>query len=89
MEDDMDHHHKTEFAARSLDRLVVHVPASAFNDAKAMAKITGSLLENIGCLACHSGHVFDFRLIREFVVNPATLEAKGIAEQVRDVSIGH
>jgi hypothetical protein len=79
---------KAHVASAALNRVVVHVPVSAFNDAKSMSKITASLLEHIGCLACHSGHVFDFRTIREFVVNPATLELKGIAEQFGDVSIG-
>lgn len=79
---------KAHLASAALNRVVVHVPVSAFNDAKSMSKITASLLEHIGCLACHSGHVFDFRTIREFVVNPATLELKGIAEQFGDVSIG-
>ncbi len=79
---------KAELVSAALNRVVVHVPVSAFNDAKSMSKITASLLENIGHTGCHSGHIFDFRAIREFVVNPATLELKGLAEQIRDVSIG-
>lgn len=54
----------------------VDVPMEvAFNKEK-MAKATASVLERLGCANCHSGWDIRWRYIREFEINPATLEAK-------------
>lgn len=54
----------------------VDVPMDvAFNKEK-MAKATASILERLGCANCHSGWDIRWHHIREFEINPATLEAK-------------
>jgi len=47
----------------------------AYNLGK-MQKVTASVLERLGCGGCHSGHVLDFRIIQDFVVNPKTLDVQ-------------
>ena len=61
----------------AVDRVVsVDVPMDvAFNKEK-MATATASVLERLGCSGCHSGWDIRWRYIREFEINPATLEAK-------------
>jgi hypothetical protein len=39
-----------------------------------MQKVTATVLGRLGCGGCHSGHILDFRVIQDFVVNPKTLE---------------
>jgi len=39
-----------------------------------MQKITANVLGRLGCPECHSGHILLFQEIREFVVNPKTLD---------------
>lgn len=45
----------------------------AFNLEK-MQQITAKVLGRLGCGGCHSGHILDFRVIQDFVVNPKTLD---------------
>lgn len=45
-------------------------------DLAKMQKVTASVLERLGCGGCHSGHVLDFRIIQDFVVNPKTLDVQ-------------
>lgn len=54
----------------------VSVPTEALYDVKKMRKITDSLLGKLGCPACHSGFDLRFRELRDFVVNPQTLEVQ-------------
>jgi hypothetical protein len=41
-----------------------------------MQKITASVLDRLGCGGCHSGHILEFLVIQDFVVNPKTLEVQ-------------
>jgi hypothetical protein len=59
--------------------ITVHVSSETAKDLKAMQKITANLLTKLGCPGCHSGHFISFREIREFVVNPATLDVHEFA----------
>jgi hypothetical protein len=45
----------------------------AFDLAK-MQKVTASVLERLGCGGCHSGHLIEYHVLTDFVVNPKTLE---------------
>lgn len=45
----------------------------AFNLDK-MQKITAEVLGRLGCGGCHSGHILDFRVIQDFVVDSNTLK---------------
>ena len=55
-------------------RVSVYVPTRALYDLPAMQKITKSVLEKLGCGACHSGRILDFIELEEFVVHPETFE---------------
>lgn len=44
-----------------------------------MQKVTASVLERLGCGGCHSGHLLDFQVIQDFIVNPKTLEVQEFA----------
>lgn len=61
------------------DRVRVLVPNDAAYDLKKMNKITAQVLGKLGCGGCHSGHVLDFITLRDFVVNPQTLEVQEFA----------
>jgi len=52
----------------------VYVPTKALYDLESMQKITAQVLDKLGCPACHSGRILDFRELEQFVVNPRTLE---------------
>ena len=43
-----------------------------------MQKVTAAVLGRLGCGGCHSGHILDFQVIRDFVVNPKTLDVQEI-----------
>ena len=43
-----------------------------------MQKVTASVLDRLGCGGCHSGHILEFLVIQDFVVNPKTLEVQEI-----------
>jgi hypothetical protein len=60
----------------------VVVPAQvAFNLVK-MQKVTASVLERLGCPACHSGFDVRFDIERRFVVDPK-LNVRGESELLR------
>lgn len=41
-----------------------------------MQKVTASVLNRLGCGGCHSGHLLEFIVLQDFVVNPKTLEVQ-------------
>jgi hypothetical protein len=41
-----------------------------------MQKVTASVLNRLGCGGCHSGHLLEFLVIQDFVVNPKTLDVE-------------
>jgi hypothetical protein len=43
-----------------------------------MQKVTASVLGRLGCGGCHSGHMLEFHVIQDFVVNPKTMEVEEI-----------
>ena len=49
-------------------------------DLKKMQKVTASILDRLGCGGCHSGHILEFLEIREFVVNPKTLDVQELPQ---------
>lgn len=55
-------------------QVTVHVPAKVLYDLEAMQRITAQVLDKLGCPACHSGRILDFRELEQFVVNPQNLE---------------
>ena len=44
-----------------------------------MQKVTASVLDRLGCGGCHSGHLLEFQVITDFVVNPKTLNVQEAA----------
>jgi hypothetical protein len=52
----------------------ISVPTDILHDAKKMQQITASVLSKLQCGGCHSGFDLRFRDLREFVVNPQTLD---------------
>lgn len=51
-------------------------------DLKKMQKVTASILDRLGCGGCHSGHILEFLEIREFVVNPKTLDVQELPQGI-------
>ena len=47
----------------------VSIPAKAMFDLKKMQKITESVLDQLGCANCHSGHDIRFEIERQFIVD--------------------
>lgn len=47
-------------------------------DLKRMQKLTASVLGRLGCPGCHSGHIIEFREIRDFIADPKTLDVREI-----------
>ena len=43
-------------------------------DLAKMQKVTASVLNRLGCPGCHSGHLLEYLVVHDFVVNPKTLE---------------
>jgi hypothetical protein len=54
----------------------VHVPLEISGDLKKMQQVTASILKRLGCAECHSGHLLNFIELRDFIVNPKTLDIK-------------
>ena len=52
----------------------IHLTRDVANDLGKMQKVTANVLGRLGCPQCHSGHILNFLEIREFVVNPKTLD---------------
>ncbi len=59
-------------------RVRVMVSHDVAFDLKKMQKVTASVLDRLGCAGCHSGHILDFLVIRDFVVNPKTLDVNEV-----------
>jgi len=57
-------------------RVRVFLPREAAYDLEKMQKITATVLGKLGSGGCHSGHVFDFLTLEDFVVNPDTFEVQ-------------
>jgi hypothetical protein len=41
-----------------------------------MQKVTASVLNRLGCGGCHSGHILEYLVVQNFVVNPKTLDVQ-------------
>lgn len=54
----------------------IHVPSEVAYDLEKMQKVTASVLGKLGCGGCHSGHVLEFIHLRDFVINPKTLDVQ-------------
>lgn len=57
-------------------RVSVLVPPEAFGNLGRMQEITKNILGRLGCLACHSGFIIDWRLMNErlLAVDPRSLK---------------
>ncbi|HXI86131.1 MAG TPA: hypothetical protein VNH64_01630 [Parvularculaceae bacterium] len=62
---------KAEEAA--FNRVSVYVPREITYDLEKMQAVTKNILGQLGCPACHSGHIFDFITRESFVVNQKSL----------------
>jgi mRNA-degrading endonuclease RelE of RelBE toxin-antitoxin system len=62
--------------------VVIHVPYEIAFNLKKLNEITAKVLGKLGCDGCHSGRILEYRVIRDFVVNPKTLE-------IQDILPGH
>ncbi|WKB53077.1 hypothetical protein [Eleftheria terrae] len=60
-------------------RIRVYVDSSVTYDLEKMNRITAAVLEKYGCAGCHSGRTLDFVSLRDFVVNPVTLDIEDVA----------
>jgi hypothetical protein len=54
----------------------VRITRDVAQDLDKMQKITANVLGRLGCPRCHSGHILNFLEIRDFVVNPKTLDVQ-------------
>jgi hypothetical protein len=45
-------------------------------DLNKMQKVTATVLGKLGCEGCHSGHILEYLLVQDFVVNPKTLDVQ-------------
>jgi hypothetical protein len=43
-----------------------------------MQKVTASVLNRLGCGGCHSGHLLEYLVVHDFVVNPKTLDVQEV-----------
>jgi hypothetical protein len=62
---------------RSLERVRIYVDADVSYDLKRMNKVVANVLGKLGCGGCHSGRILEFMDMREFMVNPKTLDVEG------------
>jgi len=62
-----------------VDRVRIFVQNDVAFDLQKMGKITASVLGKLGCGGCHSGRILEFVTLRDFVVNPKTLDVHEIA----------
>lgn len=62
-----------------VDRVRIFVQHDVAYDLQKMNRITAAVLGKLGCGGCHSGRILDFVTLRDFVVNPKTLEVNEIA----------
>jgi hypothetical protein len=54
--------------------IVVHIPAEVTFDLAKIGKVIANLGERLGCGPCISGADCNFQIIKDYVVNPATLK---------------
>lgn len=59
---------------RGQERVTVYVPHDVAYNFEKMTALTKNLLGKLGCDGCHSGRVIDYHVVRDFVVNPKTLQ---------------
>ncbi len=61
--------------------IVVHIPAEVTFDLAKFNKVIANLGERLGCLPCISGADCHFHIIKEYLVDPASLK-------VNDATVG-
>jgi hypothetical protein len=54
----------------------IRVTREVTHDLSKMQKVTANVLGRLGCPECHSGHILNFLEIRDFVVNPRSLDVQ-------------
>lgn len=52
----------------------IHVTREIAYDLDKTEKIRAKVMDMLGCPGCTSGHILDFHVMDEFVVNPDTLD---------------
>lgn len=57
-------------------RVRVFVPYDVDFNLEKMNKITADVLRQLGCAPCHSGLDLEFIRMRDYVVNPGSLEVR-------------
>jgi len=57
-------------------QVLVRVPAEAIKSPEDFGKMAAAAFAKGGCPSCYSGLDFRFAQVRDFVVNPKTLELK-------------
>lgn len=62
-------------------RVRIRVTRDVTFDLKKMQRVTASILDRLGCGGCHSGHILEFHEIRDFIVNPKTLDLQDFASR--------
>lgn len=61
------------------ERVRVFVQHDVSFNLEKMNRITASVLGKLGCGGCHSGRILEFVSLRDFVVNPKSLDVHEIA----------
>ena len=78
----MDNFSSLETSAEKLalsSRVVtVRLPGEVANDLEKSQAVIKDLVGKLGCPGCHSGFDIRFILERQFVVDPRTLEVRGV-----------
>ncbi|MGW6378166.1 hypothetical protein ACWFRB_19110 [Rhodococcus sp. NPDC055112] len=52
----------------------IHVTREIAYDLDKTEKIRANVMDKLGCRGCTSGHILDFHVIDEFIVDPDTLD---------------
>jgi hypothetical protein len=65
------------------DVVRVYVTREIAYDLHKMNRVTANVLNKLGCGGCHSGRFLDFKIIEDYVINPATLEAEEVVGAAR------
>jgi len=63
---------------RSSDTVRVYLPSHAAHDLDAVGKISRQVLEKLGCPGCTSGFEIRFIELRDFAVDPDSLDVREI-----------
>jgi len=61
------------------ERVRVFVQHDVAYSLEKMNRVTASVLGKLGCGGCHSGRILEFVALRDFVVNPKSLDVHEIA----------